>query len=68
MSEDLASLSYEEIVEKLEALTTRLSAGDAGIEAATDLYEEAQRLHAAASARLDQVRARLDALAPREDD
>lgn len=62
--DDLAALSYEEIVAKLEAVTNQLAAGDAGIEAATDLYEEAQRLHAAASARLDQVRARLDKLTP----
>jgi exodeoxyribonuclease VII small subunit len=57
-------LTYEQIVEKLEAVTAQLAAGNAGIEAATDLFEEAQRLHAAASARLDQVRKRLDALAP----
>lgn len=60
-------LTYEQIVEKLEAVTAQLASGDKGIEAATDLYEEAQRLHAAASARLDQVRQRLDALAPSED-
>ena len=57
-------LTYEQIVEQLEAVTAQLAAGDAGIEAATDLFEEAQRLHAAASARLDQVRKRLEALAP----
>ncbi|MBA2608052.1 MAG: exodeoxyribonuclease VII small subunit [Actinobacteria bacterium] len=60
-------LTYEQIVEKLESVTAQLSAGDAGIEAATDLFEEAQRLHAAASARLDQVRQRLDALTPSGD-
>jgi exodeoxyribonuclease VII small subunit len=64
MTDELADLSYEEIVAKLEAVTAQLASGDAGIEAATDLYEEAQRLHAAASARLDQVRARLDKLTP----
>ncbi len=60
-------LTYEQIVEKLEAVTAQLSSGDKGIEAATDLYEEAQRLHAAASARLDQVKQRLEALTPSED-
>ena len=59
-------LTYEQIVEQLEAVTAQLAGGDKGIEAATDLYEEAQRLHAAASARLDQVKQRLDALAPQE--
>ena len=33
-----------------------------GIEAAADLYEEAQRLHHLASARLAQVQARVEAL------
>ena len=64
MSND--DLTYEQIVEQLEAVTAQLAGGDKGIEAATDLYEEAQRLHAAASARLDQVKQRLDALAPQE--
>lgn len=60
-------LTYEQIVEKLEAVTAQLAGGTAGIEAATDLFEEAQRLHAAASARLDQIRKRLEALAPTEE-
>jgi exodeoxyribonuclease VII small subunit len=61
-------LTYEQIVEQLEAVTAQLASGDKGIEAATDLYEEAQRLHAAASARLDQVKQRLDALTPHDHD
>ncbi len=65
MSND--DLTYEQIVEKLEGVTAQLAGGDKGIEAATDLYEEAQGLHAAASARLDQVRKRLEVLAPPED-
>jgi len=47
----------------LEQVTERLAAGDLGIEAAVDLYEEAQRLHARASERLAQVQARVEALA-----
>ena len=54
--------SFEELVSELEAVTERLAAGDLGIEAATDLYEEALRLHALASERLAQVQARVDAL------
>jgi exodeoxyribonuclease VII small subunit len=60
-------LTYEQIVEKLEAVTAELAGGSAGIEAATELFEQAQQLHAAASARLDQVRKRLEALAPTEE-
>jgi exodeoxyribonuclease VII small subunit len=59
-------LTYEQIVEKLEAVTAQLASGTAGIEAAADLFEQAQQLHAAASARLEQVRKRLDALTPEE--
>ena len=59
-------LTYEQIVEKLEAVTAQLAGGTAGIEAAADLFEQAQQLHAAASARLEQVRKRLDALTPEE--
>jgi len=64
MSDDL---TYEQIVEQLETVTAELANGSAGIEAAADLFEQAQRLHAAASARLEQVRKRLDALAPESD-
>lgn len=63
---DGADPTYEQIVEQLEAVTAELANGTAGIEAAADLYEKAQALHTAASARLDQVRKRLDALAPNE--
>ncbi|MEY2419806.1 MAG: hypothetical protein QOG90_2486 [Actinomycetota bacterium] len=57
-------LTYEQIVEKLEAVTAQLASGTAGIEAAADLFEQAQALHAAASERLEQVRKRLEALSP----
>lgn len=60
-------LTYEQIVEQLEVVTAELATGGAGIEAAADLFEKAQALHAAASARLDQVRKRLEALAPTEE-
>ena len=60
-------LTYEQIVERLEAVTAQLASGTAGIEAAADLFEEAKRLHSAASERLDQVRRRLEALAPSEE-
>lgn len=57
-------LTYEQIVERLEAVTAQLASGSAGIEAAADLFEQAKALHASASARLDQVRRRLEALTP----
>ena len=55
-------LSFEELVSALEALTDRLATGQIGIEEATDLYEQAERLHALAAERLAQVQVRIDAL------
>jgi len=61
--EDLGALSFEELLEALEAITRQMAAGDIGIEAVADLYEEAGRLHAEASDRLDRVRRRIEGLA-----
>jgi len=61
--EDLSSLTFELLLERLEDITRRMAAGDIGIEAVTDLYEKAGRLHAEASERLERVRRRLDSLA-----
>ena len=54
--------TFEELMAQLEDLTAKLAAGDLGIEAAADLYERAERLHAMASERLGQVRARVEGL------
>ena len=61
MSDD-HGLTYEQLVAKLEELTTRMAAGDIGIEAAADLYEEAGRLHDQAAARLAAVQERIEKL------
>ncbi len=55
--------TFEELMEELEAITEKLAAGDLGIEAAADLYERAEKLHAQAAERLDAVRARVERLA-----
>ena len=62
MSDDLTKLTFEQLLERLEGITRKMAAGDIGIEAVTDLYEEAGRLHAEAAERLEQVRRRLDSL------
>jgi exodeoxyribonuclease VII small subunit len=54
--------TFEDLLAELEAVTDRLAGGEIGIEAATDLYERAERLHALASARLAQVQERVDRL------
>ncbi|HET9075439.1 MAG TPA: exodeoxyribonuclease VII small subunit [Acidimicrobiales bacterium] len=52
--------TFEQIMAELEEVTARLAAGDIGIEAAADLYERAEKLHARATERLDQVRSRVE--------
>lgn len=59
---DLAGLSYEQLLERLEETIAKMSAGDLGIEEVTDLYERAGLLHDAASARLERIRERIDQL------
>lgn len=55
--------TFEELMVELEQVTDTLATGELGIEAATDLYERAQRLHALATRRLAQVQERIDRLA-----
>lgn len=57
--------TFEDLMTELEAVTERLAAGDLGIEAAADLYEQAERLHTLATERLAQVQARVEALTSR---
>lgn len=61
-SDDEANRTFEDLMADLESVTERLAAGDLGIEAATDLYERAEKLHALATERLIQVRARVERL------
>lgn len=61
-AEDLDALTFESLVDRLEALTGQLADGAIGIERAADLYERAQVLHAAAAARLAAVTRRIEGL------
>ena len=61
-NDNFDELTYEELVEALEALTNRMATGDIGIEEVAGLYERAGKLHAAAADRLARVRARIEAL------
>ena len=56
------SATFEELMVELEAVTAQLATGDLGIEAAADLYEKAEKLHAAATTRLEQVKQRVEKL------
>jgi exodeoxyribonuclease VII small subunit len=57
-----ATLSFEELMAELEQVTETLASGELGIEAAADLYERAQHLHALATDRLAQVQQRIERL------
>ena len=61
---DLDSMTYEELIEALEALTEQMASGVIGIEEAADLYERATVLHRAATDRLAAVEARIARLSP----
>lgn len=61
---DLDQLSYEQLVERLEQIVSRMAAGEIGIEEVADLYERAGRIYALAAERLERVRARIETLAP----
>ena len=58
----LDGLAFEELLAALELVTSRLASGELGIEAAADLYEQAEILHAAAQERLAAVEARIGRL------
>jgi exodeoxyribonuclease VII small subunit len=62
VSGPLETLTFEELVGALERVAARLAGGDLGIEAAADLYEQAELLHDAAQDRLAAVEARIERL------
>lgn len=55
----IEDMTFEELLDALELVTARLANGDIGIEAAVDLYEQAEVLHSAAQERLAAVEARI---------
>jgi exodeoxyribonuclease VII small subunit len=57
--ERLASMTFEQIVEELEATIARMAGGNLGIEEVTDLYERAGQLHRLAEQRLAAIAARI---------
>jgi exodeoxyribonuclease VII small subunit len=68
MTESTPEATFEELLEELEAMTRRMAAGDIGIEEAAALYERATDLHARAAERLAQVQARIERIAPPDDE
>lgn len=64
---DPAGLTFEQLVDELEATIARMAGGSLGIEEVTALYERAGRLHAMATDRLEAITARIEKLTGRTD-
>jgi exodeoxyribonuclease VII small subunit len=61
-NQNLDDLSFEELLDELESVTRQIENREIGIEAATDLYERAGKLHTAATQRLASVEARIHSI------
>lgn len=59
---DPAGLTFEQLVDELEATIARMAGGSLGIEEVTALYERAGQLHALATERLEAITARIEKL------
>ncbi len=58
-TDDIAGLSFEVALQRLETIVKQLESGDAPLEAAISLYEEAQKLRAHCEAKLSAAEARI---------
>jgi exodeoxyribonuclease VII small subunit len=61
-----AEMTFEQLVNELEATIAKMAAGDLGIEEVTDLYERAGQLHALAQQRLATIQQRIETLTARD--
>lgn len=59
---DIAGLSFEDALKKLEWIVGRLESGEAKLQEAIDLYEEGDRLRRQCAERLDAAQARIEAI------
>lgn len=57
---DVAELSFEDALKRLEAIVARLESGDVPLDQSIDLYGEGDRLRAQCEARLAAAQARID--------
>lgn len=58
--EDVAALSFEDALKRLEAIVARLESGDASLDESITLYAEGDRLRAQCEARLQAAQARIE--------
>ena len=59
---DIAALSFEEALKRLEAIVNRLESGNAELDEAIKLYEQGDQLRKQCAARLDAAQARIEAI------
>ncbi len=59
---DLAELSFEDALKRLETIVHRLESGEASLEDSIDLYTDGQKLKAHCQAKLDAATARIEAI------
>ena len=64
MSEEFASLTYEQAKQQLDAVVTQLEDKDLPLDDMVTLWEQGERLAAVCQERLAAARARLEALRP----
>jgi len=57
-----ASLSFEEAMEKLEAIVARLESGDVPLEQAIELFQEGMKLSQLCGSKLEQVERKIEML------
>lgn len=57
---DVAALSFEEALKRLEAIVARLESGDATLDESISLYGEGDRLRAQCEQRLQAAQARIE--------
>ena len=57
---DVAELSFEDALKRLEAIVARLESGDVPLDQSIDLYSEGDRLRAQCEERLKAAQARID--------
>ncbi len=59
-TEDLAGLSFEDALKRLETIVSRLESGEASLDESITLYAEGDRLRAQCEKRLSDAQARIE--------
>ena len=60
-------VSFEEAMEQLESIVTRLESGDVPLETAIELFQEGMKLSQLCGSKLEQVERRIEALIETQD-